>query len=122
MRAVGVYDADGTAWGEVSYIAGKLLGLRSCSLCDITHGSMSEKPESVECRRSLPIPFDVIHRNELATLPCAPYTGPLPVVLGLAQEAGQVAAVLATPQELKTCNKDPAKLKELMQSKLAAKQ
>ncbi len=33
----GVYDADATLWGEMSYWVGARLGVRHCGLCDITH-------------------------------------------------------------------------------------
>ena len=36
---IGVYDADATLWGEVSYWVGARLGQRHCSLCDIMHRS-----------------------------------------------------------------------------------
>ena len=44
-RLVGVYDADGTPWGEVAYWVGARLGRRHCSLCEITHGASFTAPE-----------------------------------------------------------------------------
>ncbi len=44
-RLVGVYHADGTLLGEVSYFVGARLGRAHCSLCDITHGLVRERPE-----------------------------------------------------------------------------
>jgi hypothetical protein len=38
MKFVGIYNADGTILGEISYVAKKLAGRGSCALCDITHG------------------------------------------------------------------------------------
>lgn len=38
QRLVGVYDADGTVLGELSYFVKARLGRAHCSLCDITHG------------------------------------------------------------------------------------
>ena len=34
----GIYNADGTFFGELGYVIAKLGGKRSCSLCDVTHG------------------------------------------------------------------------------------
>jgi len=63
-RLVGVYDADGTLWGEVSYWIGARLGRAHCSLCDITHGSVRVRPEWVACTDALPVPFETFHRND----------------------------------------------------------
>lgn len=64
VRLVGVYDADATFRGELSYWVGARLGRRHCALCDITHGTVRERPEWAACRTGLPIPFDTFHRND----------------------------------------------------------
>ena len=43
IELVGVYHADGSLLGELRYIWGKLRGTAHCTLCDITHGRLSEK-------------------------------------------------------------------------------
>ena len=63
VRLVGVYDADATFRGELSYWVGARLGRRHCALCDITHGTVRERPEWAACRTGLPIPFDTFHRT-----------------------------------------------------------
>jgi len=63
-RLIGVYDADGTLRGEVAYWIGARLGRRHCSLCDVTHGTFTEKSTWKRCRSSLPVPFDTYHRND----------------------------------------------------------
>ena len=35
-----------------------------CTLCDITHGTLREKPAFADLRCSLGVPVDVVHRNE----------------------------------------------------------
>jgi len=50
VRLVGVYDADSTLRGEISYWVGVRLGRRHCSPCDITHGSVRQRPEWKTCR------------------------------------------------------------------------
>ncbi len=63
-RLIGVYDADGTLRGEAAYWIGARLGRRHCSLCDITHGTFTEKTAWKRCRSSLPVPFDTYHRDD----------------------------------------------------------
>ena len=63
-RLVGVYNADGTLRGELTYWVGARLGRAHCALCDITHGSVRERPDWKACRDGLPVPFDVYHRND----------------------------------------------------------
>ncbi len=62
-RLIGVYDADGGLRGEIAYLAGKLAG-RHCTLCDITHSPVRRRREWDSYTSSLPVPFDVVHRNE----------------------------------------------------------
>jgi hypothetical protein len=38
LEYIGVYNADASVWGEVSYWFGARIGVRHCSLCDVTHG------------------------------------------------------------------------------------
>ena len=64
VRLVGIYDADSTLRGELSYWIGARLGRRHCSLCDITHGAVRQRPEWKQCRAGFPIPFDTYHRND----------------------------------------------------------
>lgn len=63
-RLVGVYDADGGLLGEASYVVGKIAGRRHCALCDITHSAVRRRREWTAYAESLPVPFDVVHRNE----------------------------------------------------------
>lgn len=64
-RLVGVYDADGTLRGELTYFVGARLGRAHCSLCDITHGLLRERADWRGCRDGLPVPFVTVHRDEL---------------------------------------------------------
>ena len=63
-QLVGVYHASGTPWGEVSYWLKARFGGAHCSLCDITHGSVREKPEWRRCRERLTVPLDTVHLDE----------------------------------------------------------
>lgn len=64
LRLVGVYDADSTLRGELSYWIGARLGRTHCSLCDITHGVVRERAGWKQCRQDLPVPFETYHRND----------------------------------------------------------
>ena len=63
IRLIGVYDADGGLRGEIAYLAGKLGG-HHCSLCDITHSPVRRRREWDAYASTLPVPFDLVHRNE----------------------------------------------------------
>ena len=63
-RLVGIYHANGTLWGEFSYWVKARVGGAHCSLCDITHGSVREKPEWQTCKASLPVPMVTLHLDE----------------------------------------------------------
>jgi hypothetical protein len=104
----GIYNADGGLVGEARYVIGHLLGLTSCSLCDITHSPIRRKPEWDAMIAALDIPLTVLHRNELTpdlsdwvssiTLPAVvgkTNTGDFVLVLDaerLEQPAGSVSA------------------------------
>lgn len=62
-----VYDADGGAVGEVRYVVGHLLGRVRCDLCDITHGGLRRKADFDRLLAELPVPVEVLHRNEQTT-------------------------------------------------------
>lgn len=57
-RLVGVYDADHTLRGELSYWVGARLGRAHRALCDITHGTLRVKADWRACRSGLPVAFD----------------------------------------------------------------
>jgi len=65
-RLIGVYNADGGLVGEARYVVGHLLGLTSCSLCDITHSPIRRKPEWDAMVQKLGVPITVGHKNELS--------------------------------------------------------
>lgn len=78
---IGVYDADGTIVGEVSYWIGARLGRAHCSLCDLTHGVFTTKREWRECASDLGVPFTTWHRDDAPAEVLAAASGSLPVVL-----------------------------------------
>lgn len=99
-RLIGVYDADSSVRGELSYFIGARLGRAHCALCDITHGLVRERAAWKSYRESLPVPFDAYHRDDQADNVRAAHEDRAPVVLA-ATDNGFV--VLLGPDALATC-------------------
>lgn len=106
VRLLGVYDADHTLWGELSYWVGARMGRRHCSLCDITHSSVRERADWRACRDQVDVPFETLHRDEVPD-EVAAAGGPPPYVVAETQ-AGWVR--LLGPDEIEACAGDPAAL------------
>ncbi len=100
VRLVGVYDADSTLRGELSYWVGARLGRRHCSLCEITHGSVRQRPEWKACQAGLPVPFDTFHRNDQPEVVRSAAGGQAPVVVA---ETGTGHVVLLSVADLEAC-------------------
>ncbi len=64
ISLIGVYDADGTVIGEVTYWLGARIGRAHCALCEVTHGLFTERDSWRRWRRSLPVPFELFHRDD----------------------------------------------------------
>jgi hypothetical protein len=64
----GVYDADATILGEISYWLGARIGIRHCTLCDITHSMFFKKAAWKDCQVELlekyGVNFQTFHRND----------------------------------------------------------
>lgn len=81
IEFIGVYDADSTLIGEVSYWIGARLGTAHCSLCELTHGLFMERREWRECSADLGVPFTTFHRNDAPDDVLAALNGSFPAVL-----------------------------------------
>jgi hypothetical protein len=99
-RLVGVYDADGTLRGELTYWVGARLGTAHCALCDITHGLVSERGDWKACRGALPVPFETFHRDDQPDA-VRSAAGALPAVVA-ETDAGIV--LLLGPEQLDGCD------------------
>jgi hypothetical protein len=100
-RLVGVYDADGSVVGELSYFVRARFGRAHCSLCDITHGAVRAKAAWTACRRELAVPFETYHRDDQPSEVRAATGGALPAVVAETSE-GTFVRILG-PEALDTC-------------------
>lgn len=99
---VGVYDADGTIIGEISYWLGARIGRAHCSLCDVTHGMFTERASWREWRQSLVVPFELFHRDDMPRDVAAALTD-LPAVVA---RTGESVVLVLDHQRLETCDGD----------------
>ena len=67
MRVTGVYNAEGTLRGEITYMINKLRGRGACALCDITHGwnPLGKQSWRERCADS-PLEVTLLHLEELS--------------------------------------------------------
>jgi len=80
-RLIFVYDADSGIFGLAVDTVKKALLLKGCPLCVITHGIAGEKKDWKECRDSLGVPVDYMHRDEVPADMEALVAGRLPCVV-----------------------------------------
>ncbi len=105
----GVYDADATLIGEASYWIGARLGIRHCSLCDITHSLFTEKSEWQQCVAKLEkehgIVFKSFHRDDQPQEVKTVINGNYPAVV--ARDAQDNYSLFMSAEEIDQCNKSP---------------
>ena len=106
-RLVGIYDADGTWRGELSYWVGARLGTSHCSLCEITHGRLREKSEWKVSRAELPVAFVTFHRDDQPDPLRALLGASLPAIVA---ETSEGPVLLLGPAQLEECAGDPLRL------------
>lgn len=97
VEFIGVYDADSTLLGEISYWIGARLGTTHCSLCELTHGLFTEKREWKECAADLGVAFNTFHRNDAPDDVLATLAGEFPAVL---QRTAEGLSVILTKNAL----------------------
>ena len=117
---IGVYKADGGIAGELAYFFGHLVGVKSCSLCDITHSPIKKKAEFKEFEKRLVdnrgISFRLVHMNERTEAELAASQGREPCVL-LQYEDGSISMFLDYV-ELKTSKGSVKSFEKLVESRL----
>jgi glutaredoxin len=117
---IGVYKADGGILGELSYFFGHLVGVKSCSLCDITHSPVKKKTAFKAFEKRLleerNISFRLVHMNERTEAELAASKGREPCVL-LQYEDGSISMFLDYV-ELKTYKGSVKSFERLVESRL----
>ena len=117
---IGVYKADGGILGELSYFFGHLVGIKSCSLCDITHSPIKKKNDFKAFEKRLwderGIAFRLVHLNERTETELAASKGREPCVL-LQYEDGSISMFLDYV-ELKTSKGSVKSFEKLVESRL----
>ena len=118
---IGVYKADGGLLGEISYFFGHLVGIRSCSLCDITHSPVKKKNAFKAFEKRLAdkhgIKIKLVHLNERTEAELAASQGREPCVL-LQYEDGSISMFLDFV-ELKAAGGSVSSFEKLVESRLA---
>jgi hypothetical protein len=94
---IGVYDADSTLLGEVSYWVGARFGITHCSLCELTHGLFTKKSEWKQSSESFTVPFHLFHRDDAPSDVLLALAGEFPAVL---QRTTEGLKVILTKEEL----------------------
>ena len=109
IKLIGVYDADATLVGELSYWIGARFGARHCSLCDITHSLFREKSQWRECQSRLEsdlhVEFETFHRNDQPEDVRACIYGKYPAVV-MRGDDGAVSMFMSA-SEIDACGKSP---------------
>ena len=117
---IGVYKADGGFAGEISYFLGHLIGVKECSLCDITHSPIMKKKAFKEfearLRADRGIDIRLVHKNERTEAELAASKGREPCVL-LQYEDGSISMFLDY-EELKAAGGRVNSFEKLVESRL----
>jgi hypothetical protein len=117
---IGIYNADGGILGELSYVLGHLIGVTSCSLCDISHSPVKMKSSFKALERELAeshgIAVKMIHRNERNERETKASVGREPCML-LEYPDGSISMFLDSV-ELKALSGNVAAFKKLIYSRL----
>lgn len=117
-RLVGVYRADGSLRGEISYVVGRLLGTAHCALCDITHSPVRRKAAWDRMAAGLGVPFELVHLDERDTATAQVVTGWDDSPAVLAELDGALVQVLG-PDDLETVGGDVARFEQALRTALA---
>lgn len=95
QRLIFVYAADSGPLSAFVDSAKKLLTIRGCSLCAITHGLAGERSEWRQCREEIGVPIEIFHRDDVPAEVAAATSGGLPCVLA---DTGDELVLLLRPE------------------------
>jgi hypothetical protein len=105
VALTGVYHANGSLRGELAYALGKVARRTHCALCDVTHGTVREKPGWRAARATLPVPFEAVHLDERTPEVAAASAGWTPCVV--AHTADGAVHRLLGPDALESAQGSP---------------
>jgi hypothetical protein len=117
---IGIYKADGGIVGELSYFFGHLVGVRSCSLCDISHSPIMKKTSFKALEKHLlaehGIKVRMIHLNERNERELKASEGREPCIL--LEYPDQSISMFLDSSDLTTLSGSVSSLKKLIESRL----
>ena len=117
---IGIYKADGGIVGELSYFFGHLIGVRSCSLCDISHSLVTKKSSFKALEKQLlqehGIAVRMIHLNERNKREQKASEGREPCML--LEYPDQSMSMFLDSRDLKALSGSVSSLKKLITSRL----
>ena len=107
-RLIFVFNAGSGSFNAFLDSARKVLQIKGCTLCTITHGLAGEKSEWKECKEEIGVPVDYVHRDEITPDLGRVVGDNLPCVVA---EAGGELILLLGPDVLDRCKGSVADLK-----------
>ncbi len=117
---IGIYKADGGIVGELSYFFGHLVGVRSCSLCDITHSPIMKKSSFKALERHLlaehGVAVRMLHMNERNEREQKASEGREPCIL--LEYPDESISMFIDSADLATLSGSVSSLKKLIKSRL----
>ena len=114
-KLIGIYNANGSITGEISFLFGKLTGQTQCALCDISHGPFKKKSAFSRAQQTLGIPFEILHLDELDATLCS-FKQYAPCVVAI---RGSECSILISKAELARCDSDVGRFFDSLKAKLA---
>ncbi len=103
-----VFSADSGILAALADSARKLLALKGCVLCTVTHGLAGEKSEWRACKAELGVPVTYFHRDDVPQAVRDAAGDALPAVVA---RTGDAYVLLLGPDSIERCNGKVADLR-----------
>lgn len=111
-----IWNADSGALAGLADVAKKLAGVESCELCAITHGALGERSRWRECRASLAVPVEALHRDDVPPELAALVQQRMPCVVASLDDR---SLILVDPAQIAACHGDPEALTAAIRARAA---
>ncbi|MCH8066593.1 MAG: hypothetical protein IIC90_12340 [Chloroflexi bacterium] len=95
-----VWDAQSGFLNGMWDLARKLTSVGSCTLCDITHRGVGERPEWTACKQTLGVPVEMRYRDGLSNELLRVADHRFPCVIA---HVGSKPLLLLTPEAIEAC-------------------